>query len=134
MQNLKKNFGWIGTILLLLIIPVKIFRFTDVTPLNTSIIGIVPSFLGPAGLLFLLLSSHGKLSHLSLFQTTLLAGSISLALEFVQLLPRTGFLAKIYYTFDWLDVASTLVSICTGYFIARLLVNNSINADSGSHK
>jgi hypothetical protein len=112
-----------GTILLFLIIPVKAFRWTDEPLVNTSIIGVAPSLLGPAGLLFLVLSSSGRLSRLTLLQVTLIVGAISLGLEFAQLLPRPGIFAKINYAFDWLDVAATLVSLWLAYSVARGLTH-----------
>jgi hypothetical protein len=110
-----------GLSCLLLIIPVKAIRWTDQSMVSSTIIGIVPSALGPAGLLFLLLSSSSpRLARLTLLETTLLAGAIAVALEFVQLLPRPGILARVSYTFDWLDVAASLLSVSLGYLIAHL--------------
>ncbi|MBI5471442.1 MAG: hypothetical protein HY961_03765, partial [Ignavibacteriae bacterium] len=82
------------------------------------------SLFGPAGLLFLLLSSSGRISRLTLLQLTLIVGGISFGLEFVQLLPRPGILAYVKYAFDWLDVAATFLSICAGYFIARVMTKD----------
>jgi hypothetical protein len=127
MQMHKRWFGWIGTVLLLLIIPMKVLRWTDLPFVNTMIIEVAPSFLGPAGLLFLVLSSSGRLSRLTLLQTTLVVGIISLGLEFAQLLPRPGILENVKYAFDWLDVAATLVSISTGYAIAYLIMGRPTN-------
>ena len=122
-QTLKRQFGWRGTILLFLIIPVKAFRWTDGFLVNTTVIGVAPSLLGPAGLLSLLLSSSGRLSRLTLLHVTLIVGAISLGLEFAQLLPRPGILAKVNYAFDWLDVAATLISISIGYSVAHVLTH-----------
>ena len=122
---MKLQFGWIGTILLFLIVAVKAFRWTVIPFVNTTFIGIAPSLLGPAGLLFLVLSGSGKLSRLTLLQTTLLVGAISLGLEFAQLLPGPGILGKVKYAFDWLDVAATFVSICAGYSVARLMTKGA---------
>lgn len=127
MQMHKRWFGWIGTVLLLLIIPMKVLRWTDLPLANTMIIEVAPSFLGPAGLLFLVLSSSGRLSRLTLLQTTLVVGIISLGLEFAQLLPRPGILENVKYAFNWLDVTATLVSICTGYAIAYLIIGRPTN-------
>lgn len=90
---------------------------------------IAPSVLGPAGLLFLMLSSSGRLARLSLFQTTLLAGVIALGIEFAQFLPRPGILEKLYYTFDWLDVLASILSIFAGYIIARVIINTKTRTD-----
>lgn len=121
----KRLFGWIGLGCLLLIIPVKAIRWTDPSLVNSTTIGIAPSALGPAGLLFLLLSSSNpRLVHLTILQMTLLVGAIAIGLEFVQLLPRPGVLAKVHYTFDWFDVAATLFSVLVGYLVARLLTHS----------
>ena len=73
-------------------------------------------------LLFLVLSSVGKLSKLTLLQKTILVGCISLGLEFAQLLPRPEILEHLHYTFDWLDVISSLVSLVIAYFIAKYII------------
>ncbi len=117
----KRVFGLIGTILLLLIIPVKLFRWIDQAALGAAISGVAPSLLGPSGLLFLLLSGSGRLSRLTLSQIAVIVSFVSLGLEFAQLLPRPGFLAQVRYTFDWYDVAATLASVVLSYWIARLL-------------
>jgi len=116
----KRLFGWIGLGCFLLIIPVKALRWTDQALVTSTIIGIAPSALGPVGLLFLMLSSsNSRLGRFTILQTTLLVGTIAIGLEFIQLIPRPGILARVYYTFDWLDVAATLFSVCIGYVIAR---------------
>ncbi len=118
MNRNQKLFGWLGSILLLLIIPIKVVRVTNLSEFVEFIIGIAPSILGPAGLLFLLQSGTGKFSKLSLNQITALVAVISFALEFAQLLPRSGILANVKYTFDWYDVCATVLSVCIGYCIA----------------
>ena len=122
-QRVKRLFGWIGSTCLLLIVPVKAIRFVDETTASTISVGIAPSILGPAGLLFLILSSSGRLSRLTLVRVALLVTVIALGLEFVQLLPRPGILAKVHYTFDWLDVIASVFSVSVGYLIARLMTN-----------
>jgi hypothetical protein len=117
----KRLFGWIGSICLLLIIPVKAIRFIDKATANTLLIGIAPSLLGPAGLFFLMLSASGRLSRLTLLQVAALVAVIALGLEFVQLLPRPGILAKVHYTFDWFDILASIVSVCAGYVIALII-------------
>jgi hypothetical protein len=113
-----------GLCSLLLIIPVKVVRWTDHSFVTSIIVGIAPSALGPAGLLFLVLSSgNPRLSRFTLFQTTVLVGAFAIGLEFVQLVPRPGILAVIHYTFDWLDVAATLMSVSVGYVVARILTH-----------
>lgn len=118
----KRVFGWIGACCLLLIIPLKALRWMDELTTST-IVGIAPSTLGPVGLLFLTLSSSNpRLARLTVLQTTLLTGAIAIGLEFIQIIPRPGILAKVHYTFDWLDVAATLFSLTLGYAVARLLI------------
>jgi len=114
----KRLFGWIGVICLLLIIPVKAIRFVDKTTPNTLLVGIAPSLLGPAGLFFLILSSSGRLSRLTLQQVAALVAVVALGLEFAQLLAPPGILAKVHYTFDWLDILASLLSIYVSYLIA----------------
>jgi len=117
----KRLFGLIGLGCWLLIIPVKAIRWIDHSSAISTIVGIAPSVLGPAGLLFLILSSSSpRLARLTLVQKTLLVGAIAVGLEFIQLFPRPGILAKVHYTFDWLDVAATLFSVSVGYLVACL--------------
>lgn len=127
-MNIEKDkakilFGWLGAIILLLIIPIKVFRFHEISYVPQLIIGIAPSLLGPAGLLFLILSSKSKHLNLSIIQSAILVSLIALGLEFAQLLPRPGLFKYIYYTFDWLDVISGLISVIIAYIIAKLLIN-----------
>jgi hypothetical protein len=125
-QRIKRLFGRLGLICLLLIIPVKAARFVSEAIANTIAVGIAPSLLGPAGLLFLMLSSSGKLSRLTLAQVTILVAAVALGLEFVQILPRPGILAKVHYTFDWLDVLASLVSVCIGYLVALFVTKRQV--------
>ena len=95
--------------------------------MSSTIIGIAPSALGPAGLLFLILSSSSpRLARVTLRQTTLLVCAIAIALEFMQLIPRPGILAMVHYTFDWFDIAATLFSVSVGYLVARLLTYSKV--------
>ena len=121
-DRVKILFGWLGTIILLLIIPIKVFRFFEFSYLSQLIIGIAPSLLGPAGLLFLLLSSKSKHLNLSTIQSAILVSLIALSIEFAQLLPRPGILKYIHYTFDWLDIISSLISVIIGYLVAQILI------------
>ncbi len=123
--KVSRLFGWIGTACLLLIIPIKAIRWADGNISASIFIANAPSILGPAGLLFLLLSSSGKLSKLTLIQLSLLVTGVALGLEFAQLIPRPGILERIKYTFDWFDVWSSLVSVVIGYLIARRLRRRS---------
>ena len=121
-DRIKKLFGWFGTIILLLIIPTKVFRFLQIINVPPVWIGIIPSLLGPAGLLFLILSSKSRYLNLSIFQSAVLVSVIAVVLEFAQLLPRPGFLRYIHYTFDPLDVISSLISVIVAYFAAKILL------------
>ncbi len=85
-------------------------------------VGVAPSILGPAGLLFLLLSSTGRVSRLSLGQVALLVAATSLTLELAQLLPRPGVLARVHYTFDPVDLLASLISTAVAYVAARLIL------------
>ena len=87
----KNILGWAGTLCLLLILPVKMLRFFDGTGMALAI-GVAPSILGPPGVLFLLLSSTGRLARLVPLQATLIAGTVAVGLELLQLLPRPGLL------------------------------------------
>jgi hypothetical protein len=125
--KVKLLFWWMGSICLLLIIPIKAIRWEHLSVATTIFVGIAPSLLGPSGLLFLVLSSSGKLSRLTLVQITLFVTAIALGLEFVQLIPRPGILARVHYTFDWLDVIASVFSVCVGYLVARLITNERGN-------
>jgi hypothetical protein len=120
--RVKILFNWLGTIILLLIIPIKIFRFFEISYLSQLIIGITPSLLGPAGLLFLILSSKSKHLNLSIIQSVILVLLIAIGLEFAQLLPRPGFLKYMHYTFDWLDIIASLISVIIAYLVAKILI------------
>jgi hypothetical protein len=121
-DRVKILFGWLGTSILLLIITIKVFRFFEFSYLLQLIIGIIPSLLGPAGLLFLILSSKSKHLNLSIIQSSILVFLIAIGLEFAQLLPRPGFLKYINYTFDWLDIISSLISVIIGYLVAKISI------------
>jgi hypothetical protein len=113
--------GWTGTLCLLLIIPIKLLRLFAGANL-APVIGVAPSILGPPGFLFLLLSSTGKRSRLTLLQATLIAGAVAVALELLQLLPRPGILARVRYTFDYLDLAASLLSLLVAHFVIRRMI------------
>ena len=113
--------AWIGSTCLLLIIPIKVLRWTNLRTIK-NVIGIAPSFLGSGGLLFFLLSSKGKMSRLSLNQMLALVTIIALGLEFAQLLPRPGILSKLKYTFDIADIVITIISLFIAYILARFLI------------
>ncbi len=121
-DRVKKLFGWLGTIILLLIISIKVFRFFEISYLSQLLIGITPSLLGPAGLLFLILSSKSKHLNLSIIQSAILVFLIAIGLEFAQLLPRPGFLKYMHYTFDWLDIIASLISVIIAYLVVKILI------------
>lgn len=124
-DSAKRLFAWIGLGCWLLIIPVKMIRWALPSLVTSTIVGIAPSVLGPAGLLFVMLSSaRPRLARLTLVQTALLVGAIAVGLEFIQAIPRPGILAKVHYTFDWLDVAATVVSVAVAYLVARLILHS----------
>ncbi len=125
-QRLRRTYGRIGLICLLLIIPVKAIRFADVGAMRTMLVGIAPSLLGPAGLLFIILSGSGKLTRLTLFKAAICVAVVALGLEFAQLLPRPGILAKVHYTFDRLDIIASTVSICMGYLVALFMIRKKV--------
>jgi hypothetical protein len=125
-KSSSRLFPWVGPICLLLIIPIKAIRFLDKSTATTFLIGITPSLLGPIGLLFLILGGSGKLSRLTLLQTTLLVAVVALGLEFAQLIPIRGILAKVHYTFDWYDVLASLASVLIGYLVALFLTKKKV--------
>jgi hypothetical protein len=116
----RQVLGYVGAALLLLIIPVKLLRYWSTT--GQMLVDVAPSLLGPSGLLFLLLSSHGKVSKLTLVQMAMLVGAISVGLELAQLLQRPGILARVRYTFDVLDLLATVVSVSVSAAIAGLVL------------
>ena len=122
--NKRQLTGRIGAVCLLLIIPVKLVRLSNLSVLKIAV-DIAPSGLGPIGLLLLLRSRTGRLARLTLFQLTLLVGAISIGLEVTQLLPRPGILARVSYTFDYLDLVATLIGLLMAYFIARFLTGEA---------
>ena len=124
-QIIKRRFGWIGTICLLLIIPIKTMRWMDESVTSSLIVGIAPSLLGPAGLLFLIISNVSKLSHQVLIRVTRIVAAIAFGVEIIQLIPRPGILAKVYYTFDWGDLIASGFSIGMAFLIAYLMLNEN---------
>jgi hypothetical protein len=121
----RTAFGWLGVLFLFLIVAIKAIRMLDKNRPVEFLIGIAPSLLGPIGLLFLLLSSNGRLSRLPLLQLTLFVGVLSVGLEFAQLLPRPGILERVHYTFDWHDVLASVVSVCLAYGAAHAMIKRT---------
>ena len=119
----KRYFGWIGTFLLLLIIPIKIIRFSD-SSIFYLLIDNGPSFLGTSGLFFLFLSSKHKYFNHKIYQLALFTLIISISIELIQLIPRPGILARVIYTFDTRDLIVSVIGlvmslIFTIYFIKK---------------
>jgi ABC-type sulfate transport system permease component len=79
-----------------------------------------------------MLSSAGRLSRWPLLKVVSLAAVVSLTLEFAQALPRPGVLRHLNYTFDWYDVAATVVSILLAYLVAWLAVRAHTRRVSGA--
>lgn len=117
-----------SAVCLLAIIPIKLVR---VAGANGSLaIGVAPSLLGPAGLLFLLLSGSGRLSKLSLPRLTALVGTLAVVLELLQLLPRPGLLRYVHYTFDYFDLIASVISVAAAYGIAVAMIKRSPSSAS----
>jgi hypothetical protein len=116
----QRLLGRVGAVLLLLIIPVKLVRHLGAA--GQIVVGVAPSVLGPAGFFFLLVSSPGRLSRLTLGQMGMVVGAVSVGLELLQLLPRPGILARVRYTFDVLDLLATLFSAGAAYAVARAVL------------
>jgi len=115
-QKAKMVFEYIGLTLWLLIIPVKLNRYFNLKifeALNNNL----PSFLGAAGLFFILISGKRKLSNLRVAQSALISISVSVLLEVIQLFPRPGILSYINYTFDFVDILFSLIGVGISYLI-----------------
>lgn len=116
----RRILGYIGLVLLLLIIPVKLLRYGSAAGL--VLVGVAPSLLGPSGLLFFLSSSRGKLSQLTVTQLSLLVGVVSVSLELAQWVPRPGIFARVHYTFDVLDLVATIASVSMAAVVAGVVL------------
>jgi len=115
-REAKQTRGWIGVACWLLILPAKGARHFDLG-VDSGLIDIAPSVLGPAGLLFVILSNEGRLKDLTLTQAIAIAGAIALAAEFAQLLP----FVRQLYTFDWLDVLATMAALGVAALVSGLI-------------
>lgn len=118
-------------VLLLAILPIKLFRFVH-RGAGPFVIGIAPSILGPAGLLFLLLASSGRVSRWSLSHIALLVAVVAVGLELAQLIPRHGILAGAHYTFDYSDLIASVVSVALAYAAAAVIRRKLRTDDQGS--
>jgi len=123
-QKAKKVFEYIGLTLWLLIIPIKLNRYFNLK-IFELLDNNLPSFLGAAGLFLILFSTRGKLSNLTVVHSALLAISVSVIVEAIQLIPRPGILAYVYYTFDYLDILFSIIGVAFSYLVIVLL--HSIN-------
>ena len=121
--------GCVGAVLLLLIIPVKLLRYSSAA--GSVAVGVAPSLLGPSGLLFLLLSSRGRLSRLTVGRAAILVGATSIGLEFAQVLPRPGILHRVRYTFDVLDLLATLAAVGISSVIAKAVLGGRGHGETG---
>jgi hypothetical protein len=124
----RQLFGWMGAVCLLAIIPIKLVRIVGAG--RSLAIGVAPSLLGPAGLLFLLLSGSGRLSKLSLPRLSALVGTLAVVLELLQLLPRPGLLKYVHYTFDYFDLIASVLSVAAAYGVAVAIIKRSGSGES----
>lgn len=123
----RRLFGWMGAVCLLAIIPIKLARVAGAG--RSLAIGVAPSLLGPAGLLFLLLSGSGRLSRLSLPRLTALVGTLAVILELLQLLPRPGLFRYVRYTFDYFDLIASVIGVAAAYGVAVAVINRSRSSE-----
>jgi hypothetical protein len=124
MERIRVRFGILGILCLSFIIPIKALRWAQLSIADSMIVGVAPSLLAPAGFMFLILASSGRLSRLTLPQLTMSMAIVSLLVEFGQLLPRPGMLAHLHYTFDWLDIAASVMSVSVAYLLALCMRKN----------
>lgn len=119
----KMLFLVFGSILWLLIIPIKLFRF-----INFNVIEIInnngASFLGSSGLLFMILGSRSRLSTLALSQATIITIIVALSIEFFQLLFRFEDSSSSLYRFDILDIYATILGIIIAYTLSRCIIRH----------
>ena len=123
MERIKFQFGMLGAVCLLLIIPIKALRWTQLSAAHSVFVDVAPSLLSPAGFMFLILGSSGRLSRLTLPRLAAGMAVLALSVEFLQLLPRPGILGIVRYTFDWLDVIAIVLGVAAGYCGARMLIS-----------
>lgn len=124
----RQLFGWMGAVCLLAIIPIKLVRVAGAG--GSFAIGVAPSLLGPAGLLFLLLSGSGRHSKLNLLQQSVLVGTLAVVLELLQLCPRPGLLRYVHYTFDYFDLIASVLSVAAASVFAVAMIKRSRSSES----
>lgn len=117
----RRVLGYIGALLLLLLIPVKLLRFGSAA--GQVWLDLAPSLLGPLGLFFFLTSAGGKLARLTVPQMAILVGVVAVGLELVQLVPRPGILARVRYTFDVLDLVASVLSVALGALVVGAMIH-----------
>ncbi|HEU4334042.1 MAG TPA: hypothetical protein VFT32_06055 [Candidatus Eisenbacteria bacterium] len=122
----RRILSYIGLALLLLIIPVKLIRYGSAA--GQVLVGVAPSVLGPSGLLFIVSSSRGRLSQLTVPQLAILVGAASIGLELAQLLPRPGILERVHYTFDISDLIATAVSVSISALVVGVVLRGGRTA------
>lgn len=125
-EKLKQLFALLGAVLLLLIIPIKIMRYFE-SPVCQIISNNTPSFFGSAGLFLILLADRGRLSHIKVYQAFFITLIISFLIEFLQLLPRPGFLSKIYYVFDLNDLVASFAGVVFSFLVAAFIISKTNN-------
>jgi len=124
-KKAKKIFEYIGLILLLLIIPIKLNRYFNLRILE-ELNNNLPSFLGAAAVFFILLSNKGKLSNLTVVQSAIIAVALSVLIELIQLVPRPGILSYAVYTFDFLDILFSILGVVISYLIIIILFSKKL--------
>jgi len=118
----KVLFGWLGSALWLLIIPLKLIRLFHSSFLQL-ISNNLPSFLGSGGLLLLMLSGKGLISNLKVYHALLLTVFISVLIEYLQIIPRPGLLAKVHYVFDVKDIAASMMGILFSFILMACILS-----------
>jgi len=107
-----------------LIIPIKIIRYID-SPTIQTISNNTPSFFGSAGLFLILLADRGQFSSIKVYQALLMTLLISVLIECLQLIPRPGILAKIYYVYDLNDLVASFAGVVFSFLVAAFLISKT---------
>jgi len=105
-----------------LIVPLKIIRYFDISVFQT-ISNNTPSFFGSAGLFLILLANQGRFAKLKIYQALCMTLILSVIIEYLQLLPRPGFLSKIYYVFDLNDLVASFAGAVFSFIITACFVS-----------
>ncbi|OGB68189.1 MAG: hypothetical protein A2Y94_01560 [Caldithrix sp. RBG_13_44_9] len=107
-----------------MIIPIKIIRYID-SPTIQTISNNTPSFFGSAGLFLILLADRGQFSSIKVYQALLMTLLISVLIECLQLIPRPGILAKIYYVYDLNDLVASFAGVVFSFLVAAFLISKT---------